>query len=349
MDQVRWGVIGAGGIADRRTIPGLVTASNAKLVAVMEVDPAYAERLRSKYSAAKAYTNAAELVSDKGIDAVYIASPVSFHKEQALLAIAAGKHILVEKPVALTVNDGLEVAEAARAAGVLAASGFMMRYHGFHQTMKDLVHQGRLGRIVSVRAQLTTWYPEIQGAWRQKLALSGGGALMDMAIHCVDLIQYVLGSEMESVVALAGTNTFAYEVDDSGILLLRAKNGAYCTVEAFFNIPDSAARNRFELYGTGGSMLAEGTIGQEEGGRLEVLLAEDGKAYDPGQTRVDVTPHEVELLPGNLYRKEIESFSTSILKHTRVEVPLEEAIQVQGVIEAAYKAAETQRFVHLKV
>lgn len=79
--------------------------------------------------------------------------------------------------------------------GVLAASGFLMRNHGFHRQMKDLVAQGALGKVVSVRTQLSCWYPEIEGAWRQKKALSGGGSLMDMAVHCIDLIRYVLGKQ----------------------------------------------------------------------------------------------------------------------------------------------------------
>jgi predicted dehydrogenase len=326
----------------------MLLASNAELVAVMEVDKAVAERLRLKYGARRAYTDAAALIADTEVDAIYIASPVVHHKEQALMAIAAGKHVLVEKPIALTTVEGNEVLEAAKAKGVLAASGFMMRYHCFHHMMKESVAQGRLGKIVSARAQLTCWYPEIEGAWRQKRGLSGGGALMDMAIHCVDLIQYVLGSEAETVVAFSGTNTFSYEVEDSGTILFRTGDGAFCTVESYFNIPDKAARCRFEVYGTGGSMLAEGTIGQEQAGRLEILLTEENKAYDQGQSRMDAVPFVAELEVGNLYTKEIESFSASILIGAPVEVPLADAIQVQRIIEAAYEAAGTERYVHVR-
>jgi predicted dehydrogenase len=171
---------------------------------------------------------------------------------------------------------------------------------------------------------------------------------MDMAIHCVDLIQYVLGSEAETVVAFSGTNTFSYEVEDSGTILFRTGDGAFCTVESYFNIPDKAARCRFEVYGTGGSMLAEGTIGQEQAGRLEILLTEENKAYDQGQSRMEAVPFVAELEVGNLYTKEIESFSASILIGAPVEVPLADAIQVQRIIEAAYEAAGTERYVHVR-
>jgi predicted dehydrogenase len=343
--KVGWGVIGAGGIADRRTLPGLMLAANARLVAVMEVDAANAERLRGKHGASRAYSDAASLVAYPEVDSVYIASPVSCHKEQALVAIAAGKHVLVEKPVALTVVDGVEVMRAARAKGVLAASGFVMRFHGYHRRMRDLVAEGRIGQVVSARAQLTCWYPEIPGAWRQKQSESGGGAIMDLAVHCVDLLHFVLGSPIDRVAALSGTRTFAYEVEDSGTMLLRTQSGAFCTVESYFNIPDSAARCRFEVYGTGGSMLAEGTIGQVEGGRLDVVVADGSLAYDPGQARVEVRPIEVELAAGNLYAKEIEAFGEAVLGHASLEAGLEEAIAVQRVIEAAYESSRSGRFV----
>jgi predicted dehydrogenase len=162
-----------------------------------------------------------------------------------------------------------------------------------------------------------------------------------MGIHCVDLLHFVLGSPTEAVVALAGTKTFSYEVEDSGTVLLRTRDGAYCTVEANFNIPDSAARCRFEVYGTAGSMLAEGTIGQVEGGKLELLLSDGGGAYDSGQSRPDVHPQEVSLDPGNLYTKQIESFGESVLDGKPVEVPLSEALDAQRVIEAAYESARS--------
>ena len=104
--KVKWGVIGAGGIADRRTIPGMMLAGNAELVAVMEVDKELAEGIRAKYSAKRAYNNVDDLLADQEIDAVYIASPVVFHKEQAIKAARAKKHILIEKPVAITIEDG---------------------------------------------------------------------------------------------------------------------------------------------------------------------------------------------------------------------------------------------------
>ena len=208
MKKVKWGIIGAGGIADRRTMPGMQLAENAKIYAVMEVDMAVAESLKSKYSAVKAYDSEANLFADPEVDAVYIASPVVYHKKQAMMAADAGKHILLEKPIALTVEEGNEVIEYCKSRGVLLATGFMMRFHAYHQAMKKLIDEGKLGQIVSARAQLTCWYPDIPGNWRQAKSTSGGGALMDMGVHCLDLIQYITGFKAKRAAGMSSTLTF---------------------------------------------------------------------------------------------------------------------------------------------
>ena len=187
--KVRWGVIGAAGIADRRTLPGLMLAKNAELVAVMEVNQELAEKIRAKYNAKKAYVSAEELLKDKDVDAVYIASPVSYHKTVAEQAIALGKPLLIEKPITMSSGDGDKIVELCREKGILAATGFMMRYHPYHQKMREIVQSGKLGQVVSCRAQLTCWYPDMPGNWRQQKVTSGGGSLMDMGVHCIDLLQ----------------------------------------------------------------------------------------------------------------------------------------------------------------
>ena len=344
MKKVRWGIIGAGGIADRRTMPGMQLAENAVIYAVMEVDMAMAENLCKKYSAEKAYDNEADLLADPNVDAVYIASPVVHHKRQAMMAADFGKHILLEKPIALTVEEGNEVIEYCRSKEVLLATGFMMRFHAYHQAMKKLVDEGKIGQIVSARAQLTCWYPDIPGNWRQAKATSGGGALMDMGVHCLDLIQYITGYKAKRAAGMASTLTFAYEVEDSGAVLVELENGAICHIESNFNIPDAAARGRLEIYGTKGSMLAEGTISQAEDGKLDVMISDDSLGYDARQDRNDVEPLKVNVEFGNMYTKEIESFSNTILNGGDVLVPAEDAVQVQRVIQSAYRTSETERY-----
>jgi predicted dehydrogenase len=343
--KIRWGVIGAGGIADKRTIPGILRAENAELAAVMDVDPATAARLKDKYSV-PAYEKVDDLLSHKGIDAVYIASPVFCHAEQALQVARAGKHMLIEKPVALTFAEGRSIAEAYQKAGLLAGVAFMMRFHVFHQKMRQLVTEGRIGQVLSCRAQTGFWYPDMPGNWRQSKATGGGGALMDVGVHCIDLIQYITGSKARRVTAFTATKVFSYDVDDLSSVLFETDIGAFCHVESSFCMPGSASKGRLEIYGTKGSLLAEQTMSQLEKGTLEVALP--GNIADSASRQMETVAFEkIELPFGNMYTKEIDSFSRSIIGQTPLELPVEDGIQVQQVAEAAYQSSTEGRCIEL--
>ncbi len=345
--KIKWGVIGCGGIADRRTLPGMMLAKNAELSAVMDVDPALAAAIGKKYGAKHAFATVDELLALDELDAVYIASPVFCHREQVIAAARAGKHVLCEKPLALTAAESEEIAAECVRNGVKLGAGLMMRFHAYHQEMKRLVEDGRLGQIVTMRAQLTCWYPEIPGNWRQDRKRSGGGALMDMGIHCIDLLQYITNSRAVEVAAFTGNETFKYSADDSASVIMKMDNGATAYVDANFNIPDAAARCRLEIYGTRGSILAEGTISQVEGGRVDVLISDDSLGYDAAQNRVDVAPLPLDVTFGNMYAKELEGFGEAVINDITPPVSAAEAIQVQRVVEAAYLASDERRYIKL--
>jgi predicted dehydrogenase len=344
--KIKWGVIGGGGIADRRTIPGMLLAQNAELAGIMEVNEALARQLEQKYQV-KAYTTVEELMADCDCEAVYIASPVVYHKDQILAAADAGKHILVEKPVALTSKDAQEAVEYCDQKGVLLAAGFMMRFAAYHQKIKQWIIEGRLGNIVNASGQFTCWYPDIEGAWRQKKDLAGGGALMDMGVHVIDLLQYAMDSRIKRVGAFCNTKTFNYEVDDSASLLVQFENGANGCIHANFNIPDEASKWRIEFYGTKGRIIGDETIGQAEGGEVDALFVGGDAAYDAAQDKRTAGKQDAKVEFGNMYTKEIESFSASVLNKRPLECPARDAVFVQKVAEAAYLSAATGSFIDL--
>lgn len=345
--KIKWGVIGCGGIADRRTLPGMMLADNAELIAVMDTNKTLAENCKEKYSAKYAFDNIEELLAIDEIQAVYIASPVFCHKEQAFAAAKAKKHILLEKPMGLTVAESQEIVDFCKKEGVKLSTGLMMRYHSFHQKMKELISEGKIGEIVSMRAQLTCWYPDMENCWRQNKKLSGGGALMDMGIHCADLLQYISGLEAKEVCAFAGTQTFSYDADDSGMLLMKMNNGAIGMVDANFNIPDEAAKCKMEFYGTKGSMMAEGTISQIEAGSVEVFMSDDSKGYDAAQERSELKAVNLEVEFGNMYTKEVEAFGNAIINDTEPVITAESGVAVQNIIEKAYASSESKKFMTL--
>lgn len=343
MKKVRWGVLGAGGIAQRRTIPGLLQCDNAELIAVMEITPELAESCRARWNCPKAYTSAEALLADPEIDAVYIASPVFLHAQQAMAAADAGKHILIEKPLALTCEEGRKVVEYCAQKGVLIAAGFMMRYGACVQAMRKAISEGKIGKPVSAYAQFTCWYPDMPGAWRQKKVQGGGGALVDMGVHCIDLLQYLLGSPAREVCGMHGTQTFHYEVDDSSTVLMRMENGCQCVVQSNFNIPDSAAKWRIEIFGERGRLVGDSVIGQVDGGTVDAVFVAEQSGYDAQQNHADATHTTLQTTFGDLYAREIQSFSHSILTGAPVEVPASDAVQVQHILELAYRSNDERR------
>lgn len=347
MKKVRWGVIGAGGIADRRTIPGMMLCDNAELVAVMEINMDLAEKCRAKWNCKRAYDNEAALLADPEIDAVYIASPVFLHAKQAMAAADAGKHILIEKPLAMTAEEGQQVADYCKEKGVKLAVGLMMRFGSYVQAMRQAVADGKIGKPVSAYAQFTCWYPDMPGNWRQSKRNGGGGAMMDMGVHCIDLLQYILGSHATQVAAFHDTLSFQYEVEDSSTVMLRMENGAQCVVQSNFNIPDDAAKWRIEIFGDEGRLIGDTVIGQVDGGTLDAMFLGTQGGYDAQQDKKDGNQTTIEVEFGNMYAREIESFSNSILQGISVEVPAEDAIRVQRIIEAAYASNNTATVITL--
>ena len=348
MSKVKWGVIGCGGIADRRTIPGMMLANNAELVAVMDANMEAAERVKEKYGAKYAYNDMNELLAIDEIDAVYIASPVFCHKEQVEAACKAGKHILLEKPIGLDIAEAEEIVKICENAGIKLGVGFMMRYAAVHEKMKEIIAEGKIGKLVSARAEFTCWYPTMDNCWRQEAKLSGGGAMMDMGIHCIDLIRYITGAEFVDATGIIDNQVFQYNgVEDAGYLVGRLSNGAVAYVGANFNIPDEIAKCALEFYGTAGSLTAIGTLSQIETGEVELVCGDSSAEYDAMQNRSMAEPVKLEVEFGNMYTKEIEGFGKAVLGEGEIPGTAFDAIQAQKVVEAVYNSNNNRQHVKL--
>ncbi len=161
--SVKWGVIGACGIADRRTIPeGIMPTENAQLVALMDIDEVRLKKVAEKYGGLKYYTKEDDLINDPDVEAIYIATPTYLHHPQVLKAARAGKHILCEKPMAMNLNQAEEMIRVCEENKVKFTLDYMMRYHSHHHKIKEFIDDGTLGTLVMGRAQLTCWYPPLE-------------------------------------------------------------------------------------------------------------------------------------------------------------------------------------------
>lgn len=344
---IRWGVIGCGGIAARRTIPELTRAAeNAKLVSVMDANKARAAEVAAQFGVPHHCAEESELLA-QDLDAVYIASPPQAHARQTIQAAQAGKHILCEKPMALTLAEADDMAQVCQAAGVCFMLGFCMRQNLYHAKARELVQAGVLGQPVMGRAQLTCWYPPIPGAWRQDQAQSGGGALIDMGTHCLDLLEWIFGSRIIEVAGFQNQLVQRYPtpVEDASTVVARFANGAHGIVDTYYNLPDAAAQNTLELHGTGGSLIAQGTIGQEPAGRM-FGISHRQDAYEADQTRGAAPRREEFRFEGRgIYGQMISQFSQCLLDQQPPPITSADGRHSMALVQAIYRAGRERRVV----
>ncbi len=343
--KIKWGVIGSGGIARRRTIPeGITQARNAELVAVFDTNAAANQAVAREFDARAFGSLSGLLRSD--IDAVYVASPVYLHKKHVLACVKAKKHVFCEKPLGLTVRQAEQIVFACRKEGVKLGTGYMMRFLSQHQAALKLVREGKLGKPVYGRAQLSCWYPPIGGAWRQDPKTGGGGSLMDMGSHCMDLLEMFFG-KVKRVSCFINNSIHAYPSEDSAVISLMFENGVLATVDTFFCIPDNSSKNILELYGSMGSIIARGTIGQGSSGDMTAYLEPDGAGYDPKQARKAADGIPINPIAVNTYQAEIEEFSAAILEGREPLNDDAKGLHSQRLIEACYKSAKTGKTIEL--
>ncbi|HOL50374.1 MAG TPA: Gfo/Idh/MocA family oxidoreductase [bacterium] len=342
MEKLKWGVIGSGGIAFRRTIPeGIIPADNAELVAVCDVNEEMARKSGETFHV-RYYTDEDELIADSEVEAVYIATPAYLHFKQAEKAVKAKKHVLIEKPMTLKVEEGKKLVALARRKKVKIGVDFMMRFNTINRKIREMVLNGELGTIVVARAQLSCWYPPIKGAWRQIPSLGGGGSFIDMGCHCMDLLEFILDSKIKEITCMLDTLVHNYPVEDTAIAMARFANGAIGIIDSCFSIPDNSSKNVLEIYGSKGSVIAMGTIGQSPDGDATAYLETETKDYDAQQQRKLLsTSKKIEAEPYNTYRAQIESFSRAVIEDTEVFNSGKDGVHNQALVIAAYKAAKT--------
>lgn len=331
---VKWCVIGAGGIADRRMIPAILSSEKCELVAVMDRVPAVAEAVGKKYGV-PFFTDEDEMLSAVQCDAVYIGTPVFCHYPQAMTALKYGKHALIEKPIALDAEQGSKLVQLFKSGLKHVEIGYMMKNHNLHEMAKTIIQGGGIGQVNTVRAQFSCWYPDIDGAWRQSKALGGGGAVMDLGVHCIELIEYLLDDEIEDVKAITSTRTFSYEVEDGAVIIFQTKGGVLGHVDVNFNIPDMASESKLELYGSEGYVICRGTLSQEESGVMHHLHSPQGD-YSAAQSRTTCKPVTHVSGGANLYQKQIELFCDKIESGEYDYFYADRAVQVQSIIDKIY-------------
>ncbi len=250
MKSLRWGLIGTGDVAERKSGPALYQTQRSVLVAVCNRNVRKATSFAQRHGNVDVANGVDTLLSRNDIDAVYIATPPESHCELTLQCAAAGKHVLCEKPMALSRDDCNEMIAACQRHDVSLSIAYYRRYFPVVQQIKTLLDTGAVGRPLRIAA---TTYSQFQSdeasPWRLNDQIAGGGFLMDVGTHRFDLIAYFFGSPID-IRCISGTQTMNTSVEDAASVVMLLQGGVQATASFQWNSP--IARDTLEIVGSEG-------------------------------------------------------------------------------------------------
>jgi 1,5-anhydro-D-fructose reductase (1,5-anhydro-D-mannitol-forming) len=283
MGIMRWGLIGASTIAGQHMI-GAIRATGGMVAAVVSTTLTRARDFAGQHKIPAAGDALDLVLGDATIKAVYISSTNEKHRAQAMAAIAAGKHVLCEKPLAMTVAEAEEMVRAAQGAGVVFATNHHLRCSGSHRAVRDVIRSGRIGRVLSLRLFHAVHLPPHLQGWRIDNPAAGGGVIPDITVHDADVARFLLDETPVSVVAQMGASGMGQGVEDSAMSVWTMPSGAMVMSHESFTHP--FAGSGLEVHGTEGSIFARGVMTQQPVGEIALVSAQ-------GRTAVRFPQHDL--------------------------------------------------------
>ncbi len=271
--KLNWGVAGCGNFLENTFLPTFQQLKRSKLTSVYSSNKKRAEFIKQKFNADNSFDDYKEFLKTD-IDAVYISSKNSDHYNQVILAAKAGKHILCEKPLSITVEQAEEMVDICKENNVILTINYVFRHHPIIKKTKEFIDGNLLGKIVSISAKFNFDYKPNDN-FRFTLNGSGGGALRDLGTHLIDLLRY-LGGEIESISGAIDNVIYDSEVDDFAIGIVKFKNGGYGDFNVSFNVSEPV--NRIEILGHRGTIIIDKMIGQKHAtSKMTISLENEGR------------------------------------------------------------------------
>lgn len=254
MEALRWGLIGCGDISRNRIAPAINALEHCELQAVNRRNSTLAESFANEFGAAKWYENWEDLLADKDIDAVYIATPVYLHAEQSIAAAKAGKHVLCEKPMALNSADCKRMIDACQTHNVALGIAYYRRFYPVVARLKEIMCSGEIGEPVIAEMQAFDWFDRKPGeprSWLLDKEQAGGGPMMDFGCHRIEVMQSLFGS-IDEVQSQVFNSHFKRDVEDTAYVSLFFKNRTHAIIRVSHAVYES--RDTLEICGTKGSI-----------------------------------------------------------------------------------------------
>jgi predicted dehydrogenase len=326
VDKIRWGVLSTAQIATEKVIPGLHRSALGEVAAIASRSGDTARMVAERLAIPRWHASYDALLADPDVDAVYIPLPNHLHRDWAIAALRAGKHVLCEKPLALTAVDAQAMFEVADAEGRLLMEAFMYRHHPSWIAVRELVASGRIGRLVAVDSWFS-YFNDDPANIRNVLAY-GGGALYDIGCYSVNLSRMLFGAEPLFVSAAITRDP------DSGVDVLTSGTLAFAGGLASFTCATRAeADQRVHVYGTEGRLSIEIPFNIPPDRPTRVFLTQGG---DPPVAPATET---LEFAAADPYACEADAFARAVLAGGPAPVAPADAIANLRVIERLFAAA----------
>lgn len=329
--KTKFAILGCGVIAETHA-NGINAIEEAELVAVCEADETKGRQFADKHGG-KLYMKFEDMLQNGDIEVVCICTPSGYHAEQTMLAARAGKHVVVEKPMAILLEDAHRMIQVCREQGVLLATIFPRRMSPAAQFVKQFIADGGLGRLslcdAYVKIYRSQQYYDSAG-WRGTWAIDGGGSMMNQGIHTVDLLQWLVGP-VESVYGRASTMLRRIEVEDTAVSLLRFRNGAMGVMEITTTVyPDQG--QRLEIHGERGTIIYK----EDD---IELLKVDGEEVVLPSFEPFRVIPDG--------HRIQLRDMALAVQEQRPPVVPGEEGIHALEIILGTYASSKLKREIEL--
>lgn len=318
IDAIKVGLIGCGDIGTTH-LEAWEQVPDAQVMAVCDANEERMEHVAAAYGI-EGYLSSVDMIEETELDAVDICVPPKWHREIALFAMEEGLHVICENPLARSASEAREIVEVAEREGMALMTAFCHRFDQPVMMVQHLLEKGTLGRLHMFRGRLGTYSEGIERRWLARRSLSGGGVLMDLGIHLIDLFRYLMG-EIKGV--QAQTHAFRPEirgVEDSAAVLIESEGGGLGVIEVSWATDPS--ENGIELYGERGTAIVDYT-------RDEIRY----------KTRGAATWTRPELTFPNRYMMLLRHFTDVLLEETEPLISGWDGLRALEVIEDAYLSA----------
>jgi 1,5-anhydro-D-fructose reductase (1,5-anhydro-D-mannitol-forming) len=326
--RIGWGLIGASTIAREWMVDAIRGQSNNEIVAVMSADSGRGKAFAEANHIAASYSSVDALLADPDVDAVYISTTNELHKAQTLAAAAAGKHVLCEKPLALTLDDAREMVAACDRAGVVMGTNHHLRNAASHRRIRELVQSGAIGTPLYARVFHAVYLPQHLQGWRLNKPSAGAGVILDITVHDADTLRFILGSEPVEAVALSQQAGMAEGGLEDGVMAtVRFDNNALAQLHDAFTV--KFAGTGLEIHGSEGSILGRDVMTQRPVGRVTLRNAQ-------GETDVPLD-HE------NLYARALRAYVGAIRGEGAPSATGEDGVRSLATALAVLEASQTGR------